>query len=345
MKPTAISYATILASALFLIACTKEPASEESQRAPAIQVQEYTIAERHQPIAYITSGSVVSQKHISVSSRLSGYLREIRVNEGDIVSKGQVLARMDPVDTRAEVENAKADFADAAADLKRFQDLIKENAVSRQQFDKAKLRFDTAKSNLEKAQNQLLYADIRAATDGVVIEKHLHTGDLVLPGNSILTIADPHDLRVETYVSERYLERIKVNDRVTVVLTAVGRSFVGTVAGVVPVADPVSHQFLVKIRIPGPESVFAGMFTEVHFTVGERIAILVPRQFIVDRAGLHGVYVVEADGTAHYRQVRLGKGTADSVEVLAGLRSGYTIATPVHAREVLVSGMHVTAER
>lgn len=286
------------------------------------QAKSITVQAQQVPEYYTTSGAVASDHKVSISAQISGYIKAMNVREGDAVNVGQVLVQIDPTDAKQAYLQAKADLKDAQADLKRFQELLASGAVSSQKVDKAKLRYDVAKSNLARAENQLSYAEVRSPVDGVIVEKRLSVGDLASPGVPILSIEDPNSLLVATYVTENYISKIHEGDTVDITIASLHKTFEGTVRQVVQAADPVSHQFLVKVALKADVDIHPGMFAQAGFRVGERQAILIPQGVIQSRAGLHAVYIMDAQNVAQYRLIRLGQRYGEMVEVVAGLQDG-----------------------
>lgn len=276
---------------------------------------------------YVTSGSVTSDHRVSISSRISGYIRELSVREGDKIKKGDVLVRVDPVNAKQALFQAEADLADAKADLQRYQSLFKDRAISKQQLDRAKLRFKVAKSQAVQARNQLDYAEVISPVTGVVVEKRLSQGDLAQPGAAILSIEDPTSLLINTYVSEQYISDLHNGDQVEVEIPSIKKVIGGQIRQVVEAADAVSHQFLIKVALQQDSNVHPGMYARVGFKLGKRQALAIPNAAIVERAGLFGVYIVDQKGIARYRQIRKGNQIDEKLtEVLAGLQAGDMIA-------------------
>lgn len=328
--------AAILATTALLTACSHGPEDDAVQAAginvPLITLQSEDVSEHT-----ISSGSVTSDKRISIASRLSGYIGNIAVREGDRVKQGDALFRVDPVDVMQTVNQARADLGNAKADLKRYQSLIRENAVSKQQFDQIKLRYTLAKSKLTQAENQLQYAEVKAPVAGTVVKKLLNSGDLASPGAVVLVLENAQQLSVETHVSERFIAAIHEGDEASVELASLSQPVKATIRQVVPAADPLTHQFLVKLSLPEKPEILPGMFAEVRFSIGNRKALLLPAAAIVQRHGLHGVYVADADNILHYRLIRPGRITDGRIEALAGLNDGDRIAAAIHPG--LVSGV------
>ncbi len=321
-----------------------------------VKARVITVEPESVPVFYDASGSVVSEQRVTITSRLSGYIRDLEVNEGDRVKAGQVLFRVDPVDVRSQQEaaraqlvQAEADLADAESDLRRFEALFEQGAASQRQLDKARLRVKVARSAvkqakaaLRQARNQLTYAEVRAPGDGIVVRKLKRNGDLATPGAPVLTLENPEQLVVDTYVDEANVSRIKPGDKVHLDFPAFDKKLTGEVLQVVGAADPVAHNFLVKISLPKDAGVPAGAYVKVRFTVATREVLMLPEKALVNRADLPAVYVVDEQNIAHYRLVRLGQPYGEKVEITAGLTAGTRVV--LEAEGELRSGMRVVAE-
>lgn len=301
-----------------LIACSDSSISVVEKK-PAIKVDIFTIKKEPLDKHYSTSGIITSDHRVEVSSRLSGYIRNIKAREGSKVKKGDVLFRVDPVDTKQQLAQAKADLNNAKNDLTRYQSLLADKAVTQQQFDQIKLRYDVAESKVTQAQNQLGYAVVRAPVNGIIVKKHLNVGDLASPGLPILTLEDPQHLLVKTYVSEKHIASINDNDKVKLNISSIEQPLYGEVRQVVGVADVSSHKFLVKASVPTHKDIRPGIFVEVYFTVGQQESLLLPTSALIERNGLEGVYIVDENNVARYRLLRLGQRVGNRVEVAAGL--------------------------
>ena len=322
----------------FLAACSDDVDTASGPK-ETVKATVLTVASQEVPSYYATSGTVTSDHRVSISSRLSGYIRDMNVREGDKVKANQVLLRIDPVDAKQALIQAEADLADAKADLECYQELLKSGAVSSQQAAKIELRYTVAESQVKQAKNQLSYAEVRSPVAGVVVDKRLSQGDLAAPGAPILTLEDPTSLLVETYVSERFVSNIHEGDTVDIEIPSLNKVYQGVVRQVVQAADPVSHQFLVKTALPFAAEIHPGMYAQTGFRVGKRQAVIVPQTAINSRGGLNSVFVVNAEGVAQYRLVRLGLPQGDQIEILAGLKDGDRIA--YQAASALKSGVAV----
>ncbi len=279
-------------------------------------------------------GTVVARHSVQVASRLSGYIRGLRVQEGQAVQAGQVLFDVDAPELRAQSGQAQAQLAQAQAqlaqadsDLRRYADLYHAEAIPRQQWEQVQLRARVAHEQLAAARAaaagasaQWPYATVRAPIDGVVAQKLASSGDLASPGRPVLVIDGGGAPQVQVQLPQELFERLRVGDVVRV--RAGARELDARVASIVPVADPVARTHAAKLDLPAGSGLSSGQYVQVELAGAQQAQLRVPSAAIVQRAGMTGVFVVDASGVAHFRLVRLGEAAGGQVDVQAGLRTG-----------------------
>lgn len=343
----------MLVLALTLAGCGSHPEATQAPAARTMPGKSMTVAADARAAYHAAPALVVARERAEVASRLMGYISNIAVAEGQGVARGQRLFTVDPLDVQGQVEQARAGlsqaesaYADAKADYDRFSNLFKEEVVSRQQFDKAKLQLDVAaarlaqaKAGLGTASGQMRYATVTAPIAGVVTRKLANAGDLAAPGKPVLVVEDPSRLQVETQVPEEVLSQLKPGLPVPVEIDGVAGQVEGKVANISPAADPVSHTFLVKLDVAA-KGLRSGTFARALFPSGERKTLAVPAGALVNRAGIDGVFVLDKDGIAQFRMVRRGAEVAGLVEIQAGLSAGERVV--VEGADKLESGDKVT---
>ena len=254
---------------------------------PATEVQVARVSEMYasRPLTLLNaSGYVVAQRKAAVSSKATGRLDKIFVEEGDVVAANQVLAKLENRDLAASVEeadanihaaearlkNADAEVTDATLYYERYQLLKEKGAVSIQAFDIAEARYKkaiasqrTARYEIERtlatkkvAEVGLEYSFIRAPFDGVVTTKNADEGEVVTPLGgaantkaAVVTMADLNSLMVEVDVSEASLEKVRKGAACEIRLDAFPKDrFPGTVHMIVPTADRSKATVLTKVR-------------------------------------------------------------------------------------------------
>jgi len=143
----------------------------------------------------------------------------------------------------------------------------------------------------------------------------------------VLMLENTDRLQVQTSVASDVFSQLKLGTMVTIQAEGQGTGITGTIANLVPSADPVTHSHLVKIDLPKDNTLRSGSFVQVAFAMGERDGVRVPTAAVLTRAGITGVFVVDAQSVARYRMVRTGITSAGLVEILAGLNPGERVVT------------------
>ncbi|GLK90882.1 efflux RND transporter periplasmic adaptor subunit [Pseudomonas turukhanskensis] len=303
----------------------------------------FTVAAVDVPIDYTTVGSVVSDQRIEVTSKVSGYIHELQVREGDRVQRGEIIAKLDGANiegdirqSRAELSAANSAFADAQIDFERFKRLYERGYISEYEWRKIRLKRDVAKELLNQAQAvqetvdaQRAYIEIRSPGDGVVVARLKRAGDMAQPGEPMLILEVGRTLLFDTSVSEAHVAAIAVGSSVRVKIDVLPQVLQGMVSRIVPSGDPVSRSYQLKIALPNTKNLLPGMFGRASFVIGDSQAVLIPPQALVERGGLRGVFLVDDAGLASFRWLRTGREWPKGIEVAAGLLVGEQIVAVV----------------
>jgi len=187
------------------------------------------------------------------------------------------------------------------------------------------------------------FTKIRAPFDGLIIAKLADAGAMAAPGVPLLTIEDPSHFRLEALLDESQIGAVRLGETIPIMLDSLAnQSIAGKVVQIVPMADPASRTFTVKIDLPSNPQIRSGVFGRARFPRGERQSILVPQTALLHRGQLDAVYVVGKDDIAILRYVTLGKPSANQVEVLSGLENGERIVAQPGEREL--SGKQIGAK-
>lgn len=345
-------------AALVGLAGCSEKASEERKAdgGATVQATVITVEKTVLPLVVTSPGSVIAQKQAQIASRLMGYIREINVEEGQSVAAGQRLFTVDPTDIQGQVEMARAGhmqaaaaLADAKNDYERFGALYKEEAIPKMQWDKIRLQYQVsqqqaaaARAAYDTAAAQMKYATVVAPFAAVVTQKMAHAGDLAAPGRPLLVLENPDRLQVQTSVTHEVFVQLKPGSAVAIKADGRDGEIAGKVVNLVPAADPVTHSHLVKIDLPQGHGLNSGSFVQVAFPLGEREGLRVPAGAILERAGITGVFVADAQGVVQYRMVRTGAAAGGNVEIQAGLNPGERVV--ISASAALQNGDRVLSQ-
>lgn len=303
----------------------EEPATSvvsASPRAP-IQAALVEIQTAQVPIRVEVTGQVATVIQATLSSRVQGTIDKLLVREGTQVTKGQTLLVLDSRDLQAELARATAEIENAKAHLVRMKTLYGQDAVSKQEMENATRAYKVAEANRKAVLAQLSYTVVKAPFDGVITEKKVEAGELASPGQPLLKMEDQRQLRLESTVAEGDLKSVSRGDKIPVHIDALGgQVLTGVVAQILPVGDPQTHTFTVKVDLPPVPGLKTGMFGRFQLEKGTSRTILLPASVLVERGELTSVFAVGADSIGRLRWVKVGRRFDKQVEILSGLNVG-----------------------
>ena len=339
----------------------------ESATTPAtIQTVEARVVESQQrqvPLGLSSTGTVHARESAVISAQVMGRIQQVLVHEGDSVRAGQTLVVLDDAALHASVEQAQAgvkaaqnaqvaaqtNAALAASTLDRYKQLQSEKSVSPQEMDEVSRRAEAAAANLEAvraqtdaaraqengARTMMSFTRLVAPFAGVVTARMADPGTMAAPGVPLLQVDQAGALQLQASVDESAISAIHKGMKVPVAIDGGSPgNLAGTVAEIVPAADPSSHSFLVKIDLPSSTQMRAGMYGTAMFANGTKQAILIPRSAVVSRGSLSCAYVLDSQGIAQLRYLTLGSPQGDLVEVLSGVSAGEKLVDAPSDRDI-----------
>jgi multidrug efflux system membrane fusion protein len=327
---------------LALAGCEKPPETKAELIRPV-----RVVAVAPAPLARTTtySGDVWPRYQSAVGFRIGGKMVERRVDVGQRVTQGQVLATLDPEDVRLAADRARsalaaaeADLAQARLDHDRYKTLLASNTISQAEFDRrlntlnaAASRARSARADLDMARNQADYAELKADADGVVVSVEAEAGEVVTAGKPIVRIAQTAAKEVVIAVPESRLSEVRGAGRIEVALWAdPTRRHAGTVREVAPRADAATRTYEVKVAVDdATDEIELGMTATVTFVLGDTAeAIMVPPSALTQQGQDPAVWVVDQQsGTVKLRPIRVASYREDAVVVADGLQAGELVVT------------------
>jgi len=291
-----------------------------------------SVVEQRTIDSVVTAAGALTSRNTSVlSSKVMGRVSYLGVQDGDQVSSGKLLIRIDSGEIAAQAAQAQAAYNNAKLQYDRIKNLYDAKASTQMEMDQATLGLATAQAGLTAAKAMESYTVITAPISGQVVEKRINLGEMALPGQPLLKLEDSRNLRLEVTVREQDILHIQPGKDVKVLIDAMpGREFAAKVSQVVSASDVRTHSFIVKVDMPAVKGLITGMYGKALFRIGRREAIVVPRSAVVEMSGISGVYVVNAEGTAVFQMVQLGETQGNAVEVVSGLKKGDRIISDKH---------------
>jgi RND family efflux transporter MFP subunit len=341
----AVSIAAILASTVGVLVSSNAADDKKAAPRPALTVTTAKPEQARLPLGLAANGNVAAWQEAVIGSESNGLrLQEVKVNVGDVVKKGEVLAVFDaaPVEAdvaqaKAAVQEAEANAAAARADAKRARTLQGSGALSEQQITQyvtaertAAARVASAKATLAQQQLRLKYTQVVAPDAGLISARSATVGAVAGVGTEMFRMIRQGRLEWRAEVTAAELPRIKPGQK-AVVQTAGGKDVQGRVRTVAPTVDAQSRVALVYVDLPPALSanapLKAGMFASGQFALGESAALTVPQQAVAVRDGFAYVFRLNADGRVSQLKVTTGRRLGDRVEVTGGLPADALVVT------------------
>lgn len=288
------------------------------------------------------SGTLIPQQAATLRSEISGPVVQTFVEQGQAVTRGQSLARIDDTALREAMLSsqsaermAKLVLDNATRDAEREQRLEAAGAVAPRDVEAAQRALASAQagmadaqSRLTAAQKQLEKTTFRAPFDGRVSERPVSTGDVVQSGTAIVSVVNPASMRLEGSVPAEQLSTLKIGTPVLFTVNGYGsQTFTGRIDRINPTADPATRQVRVYVTIPNEKSALVGgLFADGRVATESRQGIMVPRS-AVDERGISAIVLRVREGVVERVPVQLGirDNASDQVELRAGVSVGDTL--------------------
>jgi RND family efflux transporter MFP subunit len=303
-----------------LSGCKNKQAQAPAERVMNVHVYP---AEKRLLRPFIRSvGTLNPYEEVVISAELDGILKDLRVNEGSAVSKGQLLAVIDDIDYSLEVKRAEAALRQSEATLantkmeyQRKESLYKEQLVTQQQFDDVLTRVLLSEAEVERAKAALSLAGqklsktrIHSPLSGAVKEKKVERGNLVKNGTPLFSVIKNSPIKINFTVTEKDLSRLKINQDVVFVVDAYpDREFNGTVSIIYPSLVENTRSLHVEALAPNHSGLLKpGLFAGVVLYTGdEKETVLVPATSLLYEGDKVKVFVGDGE-TARERDVKIG---------------------------------------
>jgi HlyD family secretion protein len=306
------------------------------------------------------TGTLEAKVSVGLSAKMIGKVAEVLVDQGDTVTAGQTLARLEAKDfddavraAEAVLGQAQAELAKAQVDMKRDSDLVEAKVIPQSDLDATETAYRVCEARAKSAEAQLGIARARLAdtqitspTAGLVITRNLEVGSTVVPGTPIFRVAETRVLWVQAMVDEREAGKLSIGQAARVTFRAApGQSFPGRVARLEPEADRVTEEREADVTMEHlPPDWFIGAKADVYIETARKADVpQIAVGTIARRGDQAGVFIVSG-GRAHWRPVSLGLMGRDTVELVSGLDpQDQVVAYPFGGKKPLADGDRVAS--
>ena len=345
---------SILAAAMAFAGLTSAPVWANAEAAAVKSVAAQASVAGAQEVSL--DAVVEAVRQATLSAQVPGAIVSLNVKAGDRVRAGQELLRIDAsaaqqnvAGSTAQLEAAQANLRVASKELDRQKQLFQKQYISQGALERAQAQYDAAQAQVQAqqaqtraAQTQTGFFSVRAPFNGVVSDVPVTLGDMAMPGRPLVTLHDPSALRVSAAVPQSMIPGVRNQLKAVRYEIAGHTPLAAASVQLLPAVDPVTHTAQLRVALPaGIEGLVPGMFARV-WVPGSLASVatqngtqdaapsgrvFLPLTAIVRRAEMTGVYVMDAQGKPRLRQVRLGRTTGQTVEVLSGVSSGEQVVS------------------
>jgi RND family efflux transporter MFP subunit len=272
--------------------------------------------------AVYATGSVEPVHWARVGPAIRARITDVLVDEGDRVTEGQPMARLDNREAAHRAEEAEARARFAQEDLARIRTLVTRDIAARAALDRAEAEARAVRAVADAAQRRLDDTIVRAPADGIVLRRDAEVGEVVDTPASLFWIGEPRPLRVTAEVDEEDIAQVREGQRVLLRADAFpGQVLTATVGQITPKGDATRKAYRVRLALPDDTPLLIGMTVEANIVLRQTDnAVLVPPAALRDGR----VFVVQGE-TVQPRPVEVGVQGPRAVEILRGLQSGEAV--------------------
>lgn len=312
--------------------------------------------------AYTITGALVPAQVADISAQMMGKVSEVNIKEGDTVSQGQVLAKLDDSQLSAQLNQAQATYQgtmnsqkqakinldNAAATLARTKSLYTEGAVAKVQLDNDQKAYDLAKSQYDSSINsgvsgakasvdnisaQVNNAIIKSPILGIVVSKNITVGETATVGNILMSVADMSSLKLKGTVSQAALPYIKKGDTVDLFVDIYpDKTFQGTITEIGSMSVSTGAYFPIEISMLNTDQLASGISAHADIKAKGTDHLIVPASAVVENNGDSYIFIIK-EGIALKTMVMTGLKNDDEIEIIkelkgdVTLKDGVTVAT------------------
>ncbi len=271
-------------------------------------------------------GRTAPDKQARLSAEIAGKILETKINKGEKVKKGQIIALIDQGDLQSQLERAKAVLSVRLQEYKAAESLKNRGLQGEVAYTNALATLTDAKASVKTVELYLKHTSVVAPFDGVVEDLLIEQGDFVGVGDPIATLIDLSKLVIEANVSERHIQSLTKGQTATIQFIE-GAQTQGTVRYLSQLSSPSTNTFAIEVEVPNPnQTIPAGVSAQVELNLATQMAVKVtPAMLALDDEGNLGVKTLSED-KVHFVPIQLVKAEQDGVW-LTGLGEEVKIIT------------------
>ena len=273
-------------------------------------------------------GTVLANEEVELRSETSGRISKLYFKEGAIVSKGQLLLKMNDLDLQAQLKKVKSQNKLAVDNEKRLKSLLEKEGISQADYEIAINQLNISEAEIEGLNEQIRKTEIRAPFSGVIGLKDISEGAYISPQTKIATLHDLSQIKVEFSIPERYASQLGVGANISFTVENTEGKYNARIYAIEPKIDLNTRNLMLRaVCTQASGQLFAGSFAEVNINLSKNEqALLVPTEAVVPQIKGKAVYVAK-NGKAILQTIKAGTRLDKQIQVLDGIQAGDTIIT------------------
>ena len=317
------------------------------QRTTQLQVSVATAQRDAKPKELVLPGTFDAFNQTTIFPRSNGYVKSWKVDIGDNVKAGQLLAEIEEPEVDQQLAQARAQQEIAKVTADRWRDLLDRKVVSKQEYDQNEKAYEAANANLQQLEKIQGFQQVVAPFTGKITARNIDVGTLVTAGTGnsgtpLFNMVQSDPLRVYVFVPQTNAASMREGLKAKILVQErPGQDFEGTVTRTAGALDPTSRTMQVEVQVPNHDgNLYAGMYGQVKFLLPDDNApIVVPADAFVFRAQGPQVVTVTNDNRIHWQKISVGRDFGTQLEVLDGLAENTKVV--INPNDDLVEGIQV----
>ncbi len=273
-------------------------------------------------------GTILANEEIQLRSEVAGRIIRLSFTEGTMVTKGQLLLKINDADLQAQLKKVKSQNKLAQDNEKRLKLLLEKEGISQADYEIAVNQLNVSEADIEALTAQIQKTEIRAPFTGVIGLREISEGAYITPQTNIASLQDAGQVKVEFSVPERYAMQVRAGNEIKFSVENSTEKYTARVYAIEPKIDLSTRNLTVRAVCSNQGGVlFAGSFAEIEITLSQSAqALLIPSEAIIPQLKGKAVFVAK-NGKAILQPIKTGTRLQKDVQVLDGLHIGDTIAT------------------
>lgn len=274
------------------------------------------------------SGSIEANEQVDIRSEISGIVESINFQEGTMVSKGQVLFKVNDIELRAQLANVKTSQGLASENERRAKLLLEKEAISQEEYDIASADFKSSKAQTQLIQAQIAKTTVRAPFSGKIGLRAISNGTYVTPTTPIAKLVNTSQLKITFSIPEKYASQMKVGNALSFTTAGSTEKFDAKIYAIEPEIEVATRTLKVRAIAQNLDGkLYPGTFANVALPLDHiKDALLVPTEAIIPIQNGKKIFISE-NGKAKEVVVQTGSRTEKEILVLTGLKAGDTVLT------------------